>query len=1146
MSSRRIYQSALLAVGVVAALAVWAAPASAVQHLPLETFGSTEQPTFGAVKAVAVDQATGDVLIADGATNSILRYHADGTPAPFSDLGSNEIDGFGPGDETPEVPAGKHGEGEKGLTFAAASKETEIAVDNSGGQASGDIYVTQSGRHLAFIFSSSGEFLGQLDEAFEAAQPEPFDPSEEGKELGEICGVAVDGSGNVYLGDFRGEIHKFAPSVNPPSLTDNTANLKGLPHICNVAAGTGSSGGKLFAAEYGNGSPVFAFDAATGVLQFPLTRSSNGNISIDPTGGHVYIGSGEEVDEYAGGSTTQPISSIPAPSSVQASAVDGGSRAVYVASAGSPTLELSPAGPLVPGVGDQSVREALTNEATVEATINPEGTAASYFVEYGPTASYGSASSNAALPADNADHRVSVRLRGLSPGTEYHFRFLATNAVGTSLGVDRTLSTFRVAPGGDGCANFSFRQGPSARLADCRAYEMVTPVDKNNTDIVGLINVSSQIAMLDQSALSGDQLTYTTSQGFGDTQGAPYVSQYIASRTPDGWTSGSITPSQGVSQQNPGNRLDLEYSLFSPDLCQGLLLHWTDPPLAPGAVEGVPNIYRHTLCGTTGYETLTTMAHGERNPNVQGLSDDGRCSLFAIPGSNLYETCAGHTQVVNVLPDGVSSSVAVAGTGYVNENSELNLRANNSRGAVSADGSRIYFTPGQGPGPLYLRLDAQAEQSGLGPGNECTEPLKACTVPVSEGEQSIFWGASSDGSRAFYSTAGGESDLYEFDLATQSSTFIAGEITGVMGVDREATRIYFSSREAIGGEGMAGKPNLYLFDSTKSGAARFRLIGTLTESDGMLETNNRYSLANIQPHRRVARISADGLHAVFAAYASLTGYDNTDQVSGEADLEVFVYDATADGGAGALDCVSCNPTGQPPVGRNVGLENSAGGNWTAASIPGYATSFYGSRVISTTGNRVFFDSYEALVPADTNGKEDVYEWEASGSGGPDGGGCSESSPSFSPRNGGCLSLISPGESSSDSEFVDASPDGRDVFFSTASSLVPQDPGLIDIYDAREGGGFPPPPGLAPTCEGEACQGPVSPPNDQTPASASFRGPGNVVECAKGKVKKKNGKCVAKKSSTKKHHKKKHHKKKHHQARKVGGEGRANDNRRAGR
>jgi hypothetical protein len=86
--------------------------------------------------------------------------------------------------------------------------------------------------------------------------------------------------------------------------------------------------------------------------------------------------------------------------------------------------------------------------------------------------------------------------------------------------------------------------------------------------------------------------------------------------------------------------------------------------------------------------------------------------------------------------------------------------------------------------------------------------------------------------------------------------------------------------------------------------------------------------------------------------------------------------------------------------------------------------------------------------------------------------------------------------------------------------VSQDPGLIDLYDAREGGGFPPPlPPIVP-CSGEACQSPGPMPGDVTPASQQ-PGPGNVVpkhpKCRKGKVwSKKKKHCVPRKGKHNKH------------------------------
>jgi len=247
--------------------------------------------------------------------------------------------------------------------------------------------------------------------------------------------------------------------------------------------------------------------------------------------------------------------------------------------------------------------------------------------------------------------------------------------------------------------------------------------------------------------------------------------------------------------------------------------------------------------------------------------------------------------------------------------------------------------------------------------------------------------------------------------------------------------------------------------------------------------------------------------------APLTGYDNIDAVSGEADAEVFLYDASADGGDGELRCVSCNPSEERPTGDEWKIEPINGG-WVAAFIPAWSSQLYASNVISNDGNRVFFNSFDALVARDQNKALDVYEWEA-----PNSGNCSEGGYAYVPAAGGCVNLISSGQSPQGSEFVDASATGADVFFKTYSSLVPQDPALVDIYDARIGGGFPTPPPTPPECAEEAClPAPAPEPSHPTPQSQSFVGPGNQAtkpkpkKCPKGKHRvKRKGKYVCAKN-----------------------------------
>jgi hypothetical protein len=691
---------------------------------------------------------------------------------------------------------------------------------------------------------------------------------------------------------------------------------------------------------------------------------------------------------------------------------------------------------------------------------------------------------------------------------------------------------------------------------------MVSPVIKEGADIVAVNSlVTEQPARLDQSAVSGDALTYSAYRAFANPVAAPFSSQFLSRRGADGWSTESISPGRGESLESAIEPGDVEYQAFSTDLCQGWLrlMFVAEPPLDPNELVGFPNEFRRENCPPQAgaYQALTTVPPPNLtdptrihffNPNLQGVSADGRCAVFRAPDQLtpeapllpnfderfiLYENCAGVLRLVAILPDGTPIQLSsTAGVGNQAEALPQNVqRSNTAYRAVSQDGTSIYWTsPGEGSGKLYRRINADQPQSPVVAG-KCTEPALACTLPVSElvsGGSARFWTASADGSRAIFTL--GEF-LYEYsaaDPANPKATPIAsgfdekwatGVRTGVLGASEDASRIYFASKAALAPGASAGLPNLYFLELGQ--APRF--LGILDASDfdetGFVES----TAISPRPNFRAARVSPDGLHAAFMSSARLTGFDNTDQVNGAADREVFVYDATADEGAGHLVCVSCDPSGGRPTGSNIANNEPAAPVWAAARIPTWQSSLYPSNALIAEGSaaRLFFDSFVPLVVGDTNGKADVYEWESADSR----AACERAGAErYVASMAGCLSLISSGQSNQDSEFIDASPSGQDVFFATGQSLLPQDPGLIDIYDAREGGGFPAAQSSQP-CQGEACQQTGPAPVVPNPASGA-RGEGNPKQpkrCPKGqrKVKRKGGRTVCVK---KKHHKNKHHKK----------------------
>jgi hypothetical protein len=169
--------------------------------------------------------------------------------------------------------------------------------------------------------------------------------------------------------------------------------------------------------------------------------------------------------------------------------------------------------------------------------------------------------------------------------------------------------------------------------------------------------------------------------------------------------------------------------------------------------------------------------------------------------------------------------------------------------------------------------------------------------------------------------------------------------------------------------------------------------------------------------------------------------------------------------------------------------------------------------LTDSGQEVFFQSFDRLLPEDANEAEDVYEWQASGS-----GGCT--------RQGGCLALISSGQGEAPSFLYAMSADGHDVFLHTKEKLVGADvAGSPSIYDARVGGGIPEPVEPAP-CQGDACQGEGSePPVLPSPATngageSSSEASPKPPHCAKGKHRVK-GRCVRVK------HRKRHKRRAHH-------------------
>src|SRR4029077_4329031 len=723
----------------------------------------------------------------------------------------------------------------------------------------------------------------------------------------------------------------------------------------------------------------------------------------------------------------------------------------------------------------------------------------------------------------------SIGLSGLSPSTTYHYRVIAINSLGTSEGPERTFTT----------------QEPTSTFAlpDNRAFEMVSPPNKAGAPVEALTREGGLIVASE----NGNRLTYVVNGALGeDVQGnrSPEWQQIIATRGASAWSSQDVaTPSSKAKGLAPGNAP--EYQFFTPDLSVALVEPFeqqAEPPLVPGVTQATMYL-RENASGS--YQALVSEADtqagtqfGARVHFVSATADLSHVVLtssVALTGAEsapgLYEWSAGQLRFVSVLPGEIPA------TGLT----ELGFFGRVLAHAISDDGSRIIWTlkaENNGRGHLYMRESTRGETLQLDAAQGVVEPEKGSAQ---------FQSASSDGSRVFFtdkqrltpdSTAEPSGITPKLDLYECEIVEVAGKLTCnltdltvdhnesehaavqnfIFGTGEDASSAFLVAQGVLAGNengqgetAINAKSNLYERHCDGSQWTT-TFIATLSSEDspqwegGSTKANTAYL---------TARVSPNGRYLVFMSAAPITGYDNLDAnpaAKGARDEEVFLYDsATA-----SLRCVSCNPNGARPngtldterAGEGVGLlvdrrliwgrekqEHWLGGNipgWTAQSL---VSALYQSRYLSDEG-RLYFNSPDNLVPAAANGKENVYEYEPSGV-----GSCQSSS-------GACVSLLSGGSSDRESAFLEATPDGSDVFFVGEAQLLPQDNDTaFDIYDARECTGaspcLTPPEPAPPGCsETETCRPAEAP--QQIPGgpsgSAVFAGPGNAAPPPPAKAK----------------------------------------------
>jgi hypothetical protein len=330
-----------------------------------------------------------------------------------------------------------------------------------------------------------------------------------------------------------------------------------------------------------------------------------------------------------------------------------------------------------------------------------------------------------------------------------------------------------------------------------------------------------------------------------------------------------------------------------------------------------------------------------------------------------------------------------------------------SYSGMTPDGATVYFTTAEQLTPedkdtsvdLYMWSQAGAEAG----------------VPLTLLSKGVSGKGNTDACETHWTT---KCNIVPYTNSAYQKIFAYGSLMGNGLSDNSIAAdngdIYFFSPEQLGGaKGSNGEENLYDYRD-----GRVQYVTTLIPAPFCVhEEHNDY--CSDGPVIRM-QVSPDDQHMAFLTASQVTSYDNAGYA------EMYTYDPSTE----VVRCVSCRPDGEPPTTNVMASSNG---------------------LFMTNDGRTFFSTGDALVPQDTDGLRDTYEYTE-----------------------GHAQLISSGTAAIDrvkkgsemvlgidhelftAGLVGVSPDGSNAYFSTYDRLVEQDHNgkQLRFYDARTGGGFP--------------------------------------------------------------------------------------------
>jgi hypothetical protein len=747
-----------------------------------------------------------------------------------------------------------------------------------------------------------------------------------------------------------------------------------------------------------------------------------------------------------------------------------------------------------PVVSTGGVGDVRFPSSTVGGTVNPGSHAfavtACYF-EYGLTTDYGekSACRPGAIGAGTSPVAVDAPVGVLDSGKTYHYRLVATNGGGTSIGRDRTFVSGVAPP--DPCPNAAIRaqQGALAqRLRDCLAYELVSPPF-----------TSGQGASVVAGSADGTRVSIDSVGGFNGTESLPDLGvTYASERTANGWLTSPMAPratefpwiGSSAIDWTRDQRRSLWFVNLKAD--QGTTRFTPIVRESDGSVEiagPTQNVGGNESVVGASEDLSTIVQRTSTRPPLTDGTVDSRVTTGTPPVRSLYVSTRSADGQLSVR------QVAFRGGATMSPNCQIELGGVSSvgsslygRNAISQDGSKIFFTTGAGSGcNAAAARRVWAKVGDADPIDLSETQCGSCGAAAA----TFFRGAARDGSRVYFSTTQkllaedqdttAPNDIYEYDFnATgQKLRLVTGgpasaganvAAASLFRVSDSGSYVYFvasgrpltSAPNARGVSPVSGGTNLYVYHrAAGQTSSTIKFIG---------------ALSSINDQR--SQLSSDGRYLLFETAADLTG----ERSPGDVHPDLYRYDAQS----GELLRVWTDDPAHNGAART-GSAYVEGSIMLAVGVPSAASArvstggWNGNLSLSDDGSLVGFTTAAALSPDDRNRSEDAYLWDAST---------------------GDITMLTDGSTKPRNPFVGAgsrfsgmTPSGDSLFVTSSSPLVAaHDSGAGAAYVIRRGGGFLGPPPPPDPCAGDACQPSVPTPRgpDGSVGTSTFVGPGNVL------------------------------------------------------